>query len=130
MAKKKDIHMAVNVKLLAEVKEKGYKAATVNARLWWDKTYGNTYNSFELSFLINDRWQTFAIGSMVYGYGRYYMQRVSALLESLDIPYNVDLFCENETTGLKRDLYKANSAIFPNTDFVDVLELGVKPKFK
>lgn len=85
----------------------------VTANLWRDKTYGNTYNSAEVSVLIQgeNKYRDLAVFSLVYGYGNYYMQRVKELFEKLNIDLKQIAKTEAVNTGLKRNAFNAAAAI-------------------
>lgn len=85
----------------------------IKANLWRDKTFGNTYNSAEVSVLIQgeNKYRDLAVFSLVYGYGNYYMQRVNELFEKLNIDLKQTAKTETVNTGLKRDTFNAAEVI-------------------
>lgn len=81
-------------------------AVNVTGREWWDKTYGNSYNDFNIEFsLTNGRKSQCIYGVFEYGYGDYYMQRARCALKLLGVyDVNLPLFNHKQTGCKKRDL--------------------------
>lgn len=66
----------VNKMALAQRKQKRF---VVNARKWFDKTYGNTYHAVEVTDLKTGKVMK---SQRRYGYGNQYMQTADELIKS------------------------------------------------
>ncbi len=77
-----------------EIKRNEVKTITVTGRRWFQKSYGNTYNTVTV-YVNND--EVFQL-EPEYGYGSYYFQRAEELLQKLGL---VDLK-PNKKNGLNK----------------------------
>ena len=59
------------------------RAINVTGRRWFQRTYGNTYNSFAGVVFLDDGTQREFHGTRAYGYGDYYLQRATDELERM-----------------------------------------------
>lgn len=55
-------------------------AITITAKRWFQKSYGNTYHSVEVSKLVDDSWQTVGRVPFCYGYGDHYLNTAADIL--------------------------------------------------
>jgi len=81
-------------------------AVNITGREWFDKTYGNSYNDFNIEFsLTNGRKAQCIYGVLEYGYGDYYMQRARCALKLLGVyDVNLPMFNHKQTGCKKREL--------------------------
>lgn len=57
------------------------KVITITARRWFQKTYGNTYHSVEVSLLDGDKWKVLGVNNFEYGYGNHYLHSATTILK-------------------------------------------------
>ena len=68
-------------------------AIEISGRRWFQRTYGNTYNSFFVRVRFNDGSEWTASGGREYGYGSYYEERaIQAMRDAGIIGENVGLW--------------------------------------
>lgn len=81
-------------------------AVNVTGREWFDKTYGNSYNDFNIEFSLTNGCKSQCIyGVLEYGYGDYYMQRARCALKLLGVyDVNLPMFNHKQTGCKKREL--------------------------
>lgn len=65
--------------------EKTIVAIEISGRRWFQRTYGNTYNSFFVRVRFSDGSEWTASGGKAYGYGSYYEDRAMRAMRDAGI---------------------------------------------
>jgi hypothetical protein len=68
------------------VPSKQPKATHIAGRRWFDRTYGNTYHTFQIFFTDGTSFKS----AIMYGYGDHYLTTAFAKLESLQLMHPRD----------------------------------------